>query len=85
MSTNKEVYNYFYTLGCKYAEESLSTGAELQDFLGKLTRESDSEQDSLDNSKGDSVLDFTGEKPSGASWGDKVELFTEGNSGVNVR
>jgi len=78
------VYNLYYNLGVKYAQESIESG---EDLMGALSLLTDTKEDSNSEHEGPDtrVPDTNGERPSSATWGDKIELFTEGNTGVNVR
>jgi|LauGreDrversion4_2_1035121.scaffolds.fasta_scaffold05065_7 hypothetical protein len=84
--TKQEIYSYFYKLGSDLAKRDIDDADTLVDALSFMTDDQASNPDSdVSSSKPSTVLDTTGERQSRATWGDKIELFTEGNTGVNVR
>jgi len=80
--TKQAIYSLFYKLGAEAAMEGIT---DAEGLLDKLTRLSSEMPEDSDRPKEQIILDTTGERHSSASWGDKIELFTEGNTGVNVR
>jgi hypothetical protein len=85
--TKQEVYSYFYKLGSEQAKKDIDNADKLVDALSFMSdgQQAHPDSDESRTSKSNNILDTSGERHSRATWGDKIELFTEGNTGVNVR
>ncbi len=80
--SKRSIYTLFYKLGAAAASDGITDAEGLLNRLtmlnSQMTQDSSGPEEPI-------ILDTTGERHSSATWGDKIELFTEGNTGVNVR